>query len=298
MHSNKNNRIDRRAAYLFILPSLLIIMFVYVNPMVQMFSYSLYDWSYLQKTEFVGLGNYQALLGIKHLYTTLFNNLKIIITVVPVVTLVALLFSQAIFLKIPGYKIYSFLFFLPVIIPDIVVAQILTSFLNSQGPLNQFFRAVGLHSLAVDWLGDSRFSLFSIIISLIWKNIGFALLLFLARLTTIERSIYEAADIDGASEFQQYIFITIPMLKNIVRVYVVLQVITIMAFLFNYIYVLTDGGPGYSSTVLEYFVYLNIFKLQDMGKGAAAGVILIAISVVMISYYLLTVNRVEKRRNR
>jgi ABC-type sugar transport system permease subunit len=266
--------------------------------MVQMFTYSMFDWSYLQRTEFVGLGNYQQLLGINHLYTTLFNNLKIIITVVPIVTLIALLFAQAIFLKIPGYKIYSFLFFLPVIIPDIVVAQILTSFLNSQGPLNQFFRAVGLDFLAVDWLGDSRFSLFSIIISLVWKNIGFALLLFLARLTTIERSIYEAAEIDGASEFQQYIYITIPMLKNIVKVYVVLQIISIMAFLFNYIYVLTDGGPGFSSTVLEYFVYLNIFKLQDMGKGAAAGVLLIVISILMISYYLFSTKRLEKRRNR
>ncbi len=290
--------LDRRASYLFILPSLLIIIFVYVNPMVQMFTYSMFDWSYLQRTEFVGLGNYQQLLGINHLYTTLFNNLKIIITVVPIVTLIALLFAQAIFLKIPGYKIYSFLFFLPVIIPDIVVAQILTSFLNSQGPLNQFFRAVGLDFLAVDWLGDSRFSLFSIIISLVWKNIGFALLLFLARLTTIERSIYEAAEIDGASEFQQYIYITIPMLKNIVKVYVVLQIISIMAFLFNYIYVLTDGGPGFSSTVLEYFVYLNIFKLQDMGKGAAAGVLLIVISILMISYYLFSTKRLEKRRNR
>jgi len=291
----KRNWHDQKIGYLFILPSLTILIFVYVNPMVQMFSYSLYEWSYLQKCDFVNLKNYIELFKINHFYTTIFNNFKIIITVVPVVTLIALLFSQAIFLRIPGYRIYSFLFFLPVIIPDIVVAQILTSFLNSHGPLNQFFRFMHLDFLAIDWLGDSRFSLFSIIISLVWKNIGFALLLFLARLTTIDRSIYEAAEIDGASEFQQYRYITIPLLKNIIKVYVVLQIISIMAFLFNYIYVLTDGGPGFSSTVLEYFVYLNIFKIQNMGHGAAAGVILILLSLGLISYYLISIGRSEKK---
>ena len=228
------SKTENWVAWGFVLPSLLFIGFVYVYPMIQMLSYSFYDWSYLQKTEFVGLGNYRDLLGINHFYTTLGNNLKLILTVVPAVTLIALLFAQAIFLKIPGFKIYSFLFFLPVIIPDIVVAQILTSFLNCEGPLNQFLRFIGLRGLACDWLGDTKFSLFSIILSLVWKNIGFALLLFLARLTTIEKSIYEAAEIDGASEFQQYRFITIPLLKNVIKVYVVLQVITIMACLYNY----------------------------------------------------------------
>ncbi|MDY0288384.1 MAG: sugar ABC transporter permease [Sphaerochaeta sp.] len=295
MLKNKHRQ-DMKTGYLFILPSLAIILFVFLNPMIRILTYSFYDWSYLQMGEFIKFDNYKELFQIKHFYTTLLNNLKIIITVVPVVTLIALVFAQAIFLKIPGFRIYSFLFFLPVIIPDIVIAQILTSFLNSQGPLNQFFRWLHLDFLAVDWLGDSRYSLFSIIISLIWKNIGFALLLFLARLTTLDRSIYEAAEIDGASEFQQYLFITIPLLKNIVKVYVVLQIINIMAFLFNYIFVLTDGGPGFSSTVLEYFVYLNIFKLQNMGRGAAAGVILLLISVLLISYYLFSVGRTERKK--
>jgi ABC-type sugar transport system permease subunit len=212
-----------------------------------------------------------------------------------VVAVTSLSFAQAIFSKIPGYRFYTFLFFIPVVLPDVVVAQVLTAVLNKVGPLNQLLSAAGLGFLARDWLGAPGYSLFSIIVSLIWKNIGFALILFLARLTTIDPCIYEAAEIDGARASHKYFRITLPLLASTITVYIVLQVIGLMAFLFSYIHVMTAGGPGYSSTVLEYFIYLNIFKLQEIGKGSAAGVILIVVTAIFIYYYLFTSARASRK---
>ncbi|MCL5070991.1 MAG: hypothetical protein M1308_08865, partial [Actinobacteria bacterium] len=85
---------------------------------------------------------------------------------------------------------------------------------------------------------------------------------------------------------QVFRFISIPILRNVIQIFVVLQIISLMSFLFNYIYVMTGGGPGFSSTVLEYFVYVNEFKYQDLGKANAASLILIFITVILISLYL------------
>ena len=278
-------------AYWFVLPALLVVAFIFLNPIIRMFIFSIEGWKYLRPTGFDNFGNYVDLLTDPHFYGTLGNNLTIIVGVVPTVILIALAFAQAIFSKMPGYSVYTFLFFIPVVLPDIVVAKILTEVLNKAGPLNQFFEWAHLGFLDQDWLGAPGFSLFSIIISLVWKNIGFALVLFLARLTTVDSAIYEAADIDGATATQKFTLITIPMLVSTISVYVVLQIIGLMSFLFSYIHVMTAGGPGYSSTVLEYFIYLNTFRLQEIGVGSAAGVILIIITLVMISNYIFASQR-------
>ncbi len=263
-----------------------------------MLIFSLQGWSYLRPQGFNQLKNYLDLLNDPHFYATMLNNVLIIVSVVPVVAVISLAFAQAIFSRIPGYKIYTFLFFIPVILPDVVVARVLTEILNKVGPLNAVLNAIGLNFLAKDWLGAPGLSLFSIIVSLIWKNIGFALILFLARLTTIDIGIYEAAEIDGATSTQKYFSITLPLLSATIKIYIVLQVIGLMAFLFNYIHVMTAGGPGYSSTVLEYFIYLNIFRLQEIGRGSAAGIILMLVTTVFIYYFVFRTTRAEREAGR
>ena len=284
--------------YLFILPAVALIAFIFVNPIIRMFLFSLEGWSYLKPQGFNDFRNYAILLRDPHFYNTMLNNVIIILGVVPVVAVIALAFGQAIFSRIPGYRVYTFLFFIPVVLPDVVVARVLTEVLNKVGPLNAMFSAIGLGFLSRDWLGAPGLSLFSIIVSLIWKNIGFALILFLARLTTIDIGIYEAAEIDGASSTQRYFSITLPLLSSTIKIYIVLQVIGLMAFLFNYIHVMTSGGPGYSSTVLEYFIYLNIFRLQEIGRGSAAGVILIVLTTFFIYYYVFRASGVERKAAR
>ncbi|MCL4384843.1 MAG: sugar ABC transporter permease [Cyanobacteria bacterium] len=153
---------------------------------------------------------------------------------------------------------------------------------------------IGLGFFAIDWFGNPRFSLYSIIMTIIWKSVGFTMILFLARLTTIDYSIYEAAKIDGASDMQIFRYISIPMLKNIIQIAIVLQLISLTSFLFNYIYVMTQGGPGFSSTVLEYFIYINAFKYQDIGISSASGLFLILITGFLVYFYLFTNKKQER----
>jgi len=212
----------RNIGFFFIVPALALIIFIYLNPIIRTIWYSLVNWKYLVPYDFNWFKNYIDLLSTRHFFSVLLNNLTIVGIVIPVVTVIALFFAQSIYSKIPGYKFYSFLFFIPVVLPDLVVAETMIALLNKVGPINTMWQNLGLDFLVVDWLGNPRFSLYSIIISLIWKNIGFAMILFLARLTTVEKSIYEAAEIDGATDMQTFRYISFPILKNIIFVYVVL----------------------------------------------------------------------------
>jgi len=287
---NRRNNIGLKG-YLFILPALFFTGFIYFNPIIRLIWFSLKEWDYFEMGGFNGFANYIDILNSNHLGETLLNNLIIIIGVVPLVTVIAVLLSQFIYFKIFGYKFYSFLFFVPVVIPDLVVAKTISIFLNKFGPLNTMFQNLGLDFLVVDWIGNPRFSIYTIMIAIIWKTVGFAMILFLARLTTVDYSIYEAAKIDGASDMQMFRYISIPILKNIIQIFIILQFIGLMTGLFGYIHLITGGGPGYSSTVLEYFVYLHAFRLREMGTGSAAGVIMMVLTAVLIYVYLYSLKR-------
>lgn len=290
---NKNSRY-KIIGFFYILPALAIIIFVYLNPIIRVAWYSLTDWKYFAQGGFNWFKNYVDLVNARYIYKVLLNNLIIIGGVIPTVIIIASFFANFIYLRIRGYKFYSFLFFVPVIIPTLVVAEVFITLLNKVGPLNTIWKNIGLDFLVVDWFGNPRFSLFAVILTIIWKNIGFAMILFLARLTTVEPSIYESAKVDGATDMQMARYITIPMLKNTIQVYVVLQMIGLTSFLFNYIYLMTDGGPGFSSTPLEYFVYTYTFKLQDMGRGSAAGISLIILTIILLFLYTYVMKRQKK----
>lgn len=292
---NRNFIFNNRWLF-FVIPTLAFTAFIYINPILNTVWYSLREWNYLHMGDFNWFGNYMSMLSSKHFFESLLNNLIIIVGVIPVVIIGGLFFAQFIYLKIPGYKFYNFLFFIPVVLPDIIVAKVLTTLLNKAGPINILLSKIGLGFFVVDWFGNPRFSLLIIIISIIWKSIGFTMILFLARLTTIDYSIYDAAKIDGASDMQIFRYISIPILKNIIQVTIVLQLISLTSFLFNYIYVMTEGGPGFSSTVLEYYIYIYAFKFQDIGSSSAAGLFLIIITITLIYFYLFVTKKRESIR--
>ena len=278
----------------FVIPVLSFTSFVYLNPILSTFLYSMREWKYLHMGNFNRFANYISILNSKYFFESLLNNLIVIIIVIPIVIIGGLFFAQFIYLKIPGFKFYNFIFFIPVVLPDIIVAKVFTTLLNKTGPINFILNKIGLGVFAVDWFGNPRFSLYSIIMTIIWKSVGFTMILFLARLTTIDYSIYEAAKIDGASDMQIFRYISIPMLKNIIQIAIVLQLISLTSFLFNYIYVMTQGGPGFSSTVLEYFIYVNAFKYQDIGISSASGLFLIFITGFLVYFYLF-INKKQER---
>jgi len=275
-----------KSSWFYLLPAIIVILFIYANPLVRIFWYSLIKWNGLQPTtNFSGITNFIDAVSNRYFLQVLFNNLIIIIITIPAVVLFAIFCSQFIYLRIFGYRIYQYLFFLPVIIPNVVAAVIWIFFLHESGPLNTIFTRMGLGFLVVNWFGNPRFSLYGLIITMIWKEVGFAIVLFLARLSGVDPSLYDAAKVDGANDLQTLRYITIPQLKSVIQLYVVLEIISLLNFLFSYIFVMTRGGPGYSSTVLEYFIYVFAFTFGKLGPANAIAVILFGITFVFVLLY-------------
>ena len=274
-----------KIAYIYILPALAVFGFIYINPIIQMIRNSLSEWEGYKIVGFAGFDNFKELFYSTFLPLVLRNNLVLVICVIPVVIIIAIYFAQNIYLKIFGYQLYNFLFFLPVILPIIVIAKIYSSIFSKNGLINLILKNIGLDFLATDWIADTRFSLYTVILVIIWSNIGFAMILFLARLTTIDPAIYEAAKIDGASDGQLFFYISLPLLRPTIQIYSILTIIGLMSFMFGYIYVMTGGGPGFSSSVLEYYVYMNIIRFGKLGVGNAAAALLITITAILISIF-------------
>jgi ABC-type sugar transport system permease subunit len=151
------------------------------------------------------------------------------------------------------------------------------------GILNTFLRAAGLELVAADWLGSSKFALWTVLGVIVWKEFGFGVVLFLARLMSVEAELYEAASLEGASWAQMLFRITIPQLATVIEFYVVIMVITLLSWVFNYVYTMTSGGPGNATMVAEYYIYLEGFRYNLQGVAAAASMVLLAITALLIT---------------
>ena len=277
-------------AYIYILPAMALIGFIYFYSLFNVFSYSLVEWDNFDPlNKFNWFANFIEIFTNENFGICLKNSLLILFTTVPILILLGVLFSHFIFNKIAGSTFYRFLFFFPEILPIVVVGISFTFILQKSGPFNDVLRMIGLGNIALDWFALSKTALPSIIAMIIWKDLGLPIVLFLARLAQTSPSLYEAARIDGAGDYAIVRHITIPELKETIVLYSIIACIGNLSALFPYINVTTNGGPGYASTVLEYFIYLYTFRYFELGQGAAASVILFMITFILsIVYFRLT----------
>lgn len=269
--------------------------FIYGYSLIKVIWYSLVEWDGFTPTiRFNMFANFRAIVVDPNFLESLKNSMTILIAVIPVLILIAVVATQFLYMGIAGAKIYRILFFLPVVLPVVVVGVVFSFILHNNGPLNQFLCMLKLDFLAVDWFGNQNYAIYALIFIIIWKDIGFAIVLFLARLMNAPLSLYESARIDGANEFQLMWHITIPQLKSVIILYSVLSSIGLLINLFGYIFVTTGGGPGYSTTVLEYFIYLYTFRYGRLGEGSAVAVILFLITVVLSIIYFREYEKEER----
>ena len=278
--------------FVYLLPSLAIITFIYLNSLVKVIFYSLVEWDgFTPTSKFNNFEKFKVVLSNPDFFTCFKNSITILVTVIPALIILGIVATQFMYMGIKGAKFFRFLFFIPEILPVVVVGILFSFFLQKIGPLNQLLRLVHLDALAVDWFANSRYSLWGLIIVIVWKDIGFPIVLFLSRLSHTSPSLYESARIDGAGEFRLLLNITIPELKDVIVLYSVLACIGNLTNLFPYIFVTTNGGPGYSSTVMEYFIYLHTFRYFYVGQGTAVAVLLFGITLVLSLFYFKLYDR-------
>lgn len=270
--------------YLFVAPALGAIGLVFVYPLVEVVRDSFYAGSTDTMT-YVGTANYKNVVQDPVFRHSLVNNLKLLVTV-PVMTALALLIAVMLNDRIRGWRQYQAIVFLPYILPATAIGLTFSYLLQRNGVLNRLLRDVGLGSLAPDWLGSASWVVPAIGGVVVWQQLGFGVVVFTAALLALPAEVTEAARIDGAGWWQIQRRIHIPQIRRIVEFFVVLEAITVLSQVFNYVYVLTGGGPGNASSVMEFYIWKNGFSLGSVGTASTVSVILLALASVLIAIYM------------
>jgi ABC-type sugar transport system permease subunit len=278
-------------AYLYLAPALVFILVIFVYPVIDLIWRSL-----TQVTEGVtrwaGLESYRATLSDPVFWQALSNNLRLFLAV-PILVVLSLIISSIIFEQIRGWRVYRTIVFIPYVLAIPVVAIVFNNVLQLHGVFNVFLSSIGLKSLTTDWLGTSRTAIWAIMFVVIWKELGFGVILFLARMSSISEELFDAAKLDGANWFQRLWNVTIPQIATVIEFYVVIELITMFSWVFAYILVMTKGGPGTSTWVMEYFIYQKAFPYSQMRIASAGAILILMFASILMFFQARLRHRVE-----
>jgi len=274
-----------RAAWLFAAPALTVIVVFFLLPVAAAFvlsftDFDLYALADIRNLRFVGLENYTQLLSNPLFWKALGNTAWFVVLGVPLsiaASLAAALLIHSKLARAPG--IFRTAYFAPVVTTLVAVAVVWRYIFHARyGLLNYLLDGLGIDP--VDWLGDPRWSMPSIVILAVWKNFGYNMIIFVAALQSIPQDLYEAARIDGSSSWQELRHVTLPMLKP---TFALVGILTIAGYfqLFAEPYVMTEGGPLQSTVSVLYFMYNEGFKWWNLGSASAVAFVLFVIILVV-----------------
>ena len=207
----------------------------------------------------------------------------LLLLAVPILLAISVVVSVLLYDRMRGWRLYRSVLFLPYILAVPVVGIVASYIFQLNGVLNSILRGLHLNALALNWLGSERLSLWTVMIVIVWREVGFGIVLFLARLLTLSEEPLEAARIDGAGWWQRLRHVIVPELRGTIEFYVVVASITMLAWIFAYVYTLTSGGPGTSSIVYELYIYRQGFVNSLPGMASAAAVLLLGVTTVLIT---------------
>lgn len=279
-------RVSRLTPYLFLIIPLIFYLIWVIGPMFYTFYLSLTDWDGLTQPTFIGLRNFQKLFKDPVFYISLKNNLKWIISFITIPVVLGLGLAMALNQKLPGAKIFKASFYSPMVL-SLVVCGLIWSWMYhpASGLVNSTFRALGLDFLAQGWLSDKKLVMWAIIGVAVWRQVGYVMVLYLAGLQGVNPELVDASKVDGASGWQTFWHIILPLLAPVTVIVVVISIIDSLRA-FDLVSVMTRGGPYNSSSVLANFMYIEAFNNYKMGYGASIAVILFLISLIFIFIYL------------
>lgn len=273
-------------SYKYLMPGLIIFVFLVILPAVGSFYYSVFNYNGLKVGEFVGLNNFKEIftnsnVNICFKNTFIFSAVTLFLKVV-----LGLAFALLANTQIRTKGLFKSILFFPVILSSVAVGVSFTAILHPEtGIVNIILRTVGLGALAHEWLTDPGIVMYSIAAVDVWKNVGFHMALFLAGLQIIPHDLYESAFIDGAGSVKKFIHITVPLLLPVINTNILFSIIGGMK-VFDSVYVLTGGGPGNASQVINTIVLSNFAQMR-YGEATAANVILF----VMVMITILVLNK-------
>jgi ABC-type sugar transport system permease subunit len=295
--AGRRRRTDVRrhvTGYLFILPAILVYSAFVVYPTLYTFVLSFFSWTGMtpQWGPFVGLGNFATSLADPVFWKSITNNVQFVLVRTPLEVGIALLLAVMLNNAMRGWRLWRTLLFVPVVLSLVAVGLVFGRILDaSSGALNAILDVVGLKFLAQQWLGDTEIALWTVTGISIWKNIGFSMVILLAGLQSLSPEVVEAAKVDGANEAQATVFVIIPMLRPVIAIAMVLSVISGLK-VFDLVFIMTQGGPLYSTEVPMTLLYRYAFTFNAMGQAAAVAVMQ-AVLIMLVSWLQLRFVRGE-----
>ncbi len=269
--------------WLYAAPMIFFIGMVFAFPVALLFKYSVQNVSPspFVPSSFVGLANYRYLFSDSLFIGAILNNLKLFFCV-PILVVLSALIAAILFERPTGWRVYRTILFVPYILSIPVVGIVFGYIFEYNGVFNVWLRGMGLDVLARDWLGSPAWAMPTIMFVIIWKELGFGIVLCLARLTSVSEEYFESARVDGARWWRIFRHITVPQLAPALVFYAIVELINMLSWVFAYIYVMTLGGPMNSTVVTEYDIFQQVFTNNVIGVGSAAGVVLLGIVSILI----------------
>jgi ABC-type sugar transport system permease subunit len=279
----------RRMGIVFTLPVAALIGSLLLIPIGQTFYYSFTNWDGFT-SQWIGFAAYRRLFQNPEFVTVLENN-AVMVLAIPIAIAFPLGVAFLINTHLRGWRFFRSAFFLPTAVSWVVIAFVARRFFDpdKQGILRGILDHTGLGFWHPNLLAHEHSALIAVMITFIWSVFGTNMIIFLAGMSTIDQEIYDAARVDGAGSFTVMLRITFPLLKRFVQFAFIISLITAFSALFSLIIVMTNGGPGYGSTTLEFFIYEQAFTENNFGVGATAGVVLFVLvfAVSMVQLRLL-----------
>jgi multiple sugar transport system permease protein len=269
----------RRVGVVLVLPALALVGLLIAYPIGQAVYYSFTYWNGLT-TQWVGLSTWTQAFHNPEMWTALKNNAELLVSV-PFALGIPLLVAVMLHQRVAGWKIFRSIYFLPTAISWVVIGLVAEHFFAYSGTLNSLLSDIGFSGAHTNMLGQENQALIALGITFIFSMIGTNTMLFLTGLATLDPSLEEAARIDGAGAWRIFRHITLPHLSRFIQLAFVMTIISAFSALFSLIFVMTGGGPGYSTTTMEFLVYQTGFNQSEFGTAALYGIILFVITALV-----------------
>ena len=276
-------RDERGAAYIFVAPAVILLIAFLVVPMIYTVYFSGFKYQIMRPDamKFIGFENYQKLFSDKNFWLALKNTVYFTVIVVPCQCALALALALLVSKKFRGVAVFRTMYFAPQL-TSMVVISVLWSVLYNANPntglINSILVSLGMSP--IKFLSDANTAMNSIIFMSAWQGAGYQMMIFLAGLQGIPRDQYEAASVDGATKFKQFLYITLPGLKGTIKYVIMITMIQAMK-LFTQPYIMTQGGPKNSTKTLVYYIYTQGFQKGNFGYACSIAAVFFVIVVCM-----------------
>jgi multiple sugar transport system permease protein len=282
--SDRLQRSDRRFGWALTLPGLIALLLIVLFPLSFTIFTSAFDYTLLHRSydTFIGLQNYREAFAAEYFGQSLWVTLKFVVAVVLLEFLlgftVALMLNSVSRLK----DVYYLILLMPLLINPVVVALIWRMFLHPElGIVNYLLSLIGIGP--VNWLGDVRIAFWTVVLVDIWHQVSFMIVLLLAGLSALPREPYEAARMDGASTLQAFVHVTLPLMRPVIMVTLLIRLIFAVKT-FDLVFIMTRGGPGTSTDLISYFIYRSAFFGLNIGQASAISVVLLVVVLALTAY--------------